>query len=187
MYCFIAMIQLHKYTDAGGNPWNTDDSRCSSTKRLFTSWLLDFRHEERETQFLLCRLFLHRPKPTPSWTDRPRVKISTHFWTARPRVKISTNWPNKRAAHPVPHFWTAWPRVKISTNWFFQKSPKFPAHRFRTWCHSHPSLTSYLVFFIMPFVIVISSVRERELYSMCEPAPALSRIVQNPTKPNDKI
>ena len=32
---------------------NTDDSRCSGTKRLFTSWLLVFRHEERETIFTL--------------------------------------------------------------------------------------------------------------------------------------
>ena len=40
---------------------------------------------------------------------------------------------------------------------------------------------------MMTFVIAISSARERELYSMCAPAPALSRIVQSPTKPNDKI
>ena len=39
----------------------------------------------------------------------------------------------------------------------------------------------------MTFVIVVSSARERELYSMGAPAPAPSRIVQNPTKLNDKI
>ena len=91
---------------------------------------LVFRHEERETQFLLCWLFLHHPHPTPSWTAQPRVKISTHFWTARPRVKIST------------HFWTARPRVKISTNIFFEIT-KFPPHCFRAWHHSHPSPIFY--------------------------------------------
>ena len=41
--------------------------------------------------------------------------------------------------------------------------------------------------FIMTFVIVISSAHERELYSMCAPAPKRSRIVHSPTKPNDEI
>ena len=98
---------------------------------------------------------------TPSWTARPRVKISTHFWTAQPRVKILTNWPNKRAAHPkAPNwtglaqsqistdFWTARPRVKISTNCFFQKSPKISAPPFRAWRHLHPSPISYLGFLL---------------------------------------
>ena len=39
----------------------------------------------------------------------------------------------------------------------------------------------------MTFLIVISSAHERELYSMCAPAPALSQIVQSSTKPNDEI
>ena len=39
----------------------------------------------------------------------------------------------------------------------------------------------------MTFVIVTSSVHERELHSMCAPARALSRIVLSLTKPNDKI
>ena len=40
--CFI------KYTDAGKYGTLTT-LRCSGTRRLFTSWLLVFRHEERET------------------------------------------------------------------------------------------------------------------------------------------
>ena len=60
----------------------------------------------------------------------------------------STNWPNKRAAHPVALSWTALAQVQISTNYFFQKSPKFPAHRIRAWRHSHPSIISHLGFLL---------------------------------------
>ena len=74
-----------------------------------------------------------------------------------------TIWSNKRAAHPVASSWIG-PASRISTYIFF-KITKFSAHRFRTWRHSHPSLISLWGF--MTFVIVISSARERELYSMC--------------------
>ena len=63
---------------------------------------------------------------------------------------------------------------------------KFSGHRFLAWRYSHPSHIS-IWGFIMKFVIVISSAHEHELYSVCVWAPALSRIVQSPTKPNDKI
>ena len=112
------------------NPKTLTTLHCSGTKRLFTSWLLVFRHEARETHFLLCWLFLHRPQPTPSLTARPRIKISTH-------------WPNKRAAHPVAPSWTALAQSQISTNVFFEIT-KFPSHRFRTWRHSHSGFISYL-------------------------------------------
>ena len=154
-YVAYPKYEYVKYSDAEKSR-NSDNSHCSGTKRLFT-WLLIFRHEERERQFLLCWLFLHRPQPTPSWIARPRVKISTHFWTARPRVKISTHfWTARPRVKISTHFWTAWPRVKISTNWpnkraahhvdhsftglaqhqiTTKKSPKFPAHHFRAWRH----------------------------------------------------
>ena len=47
----------------------------------------------------------------------------------------------------------------------FSKIPKFSAHCFRTWHHSHSSPISYLGF-IMTIVIVIYSARERILYPM---------------------
>ena len=110
------------------NPETLTTFFSSGTKRLLTSWV--FRHEERETQFVLCQLFLHRPQPTPSWT-------------AQPRVKISTLWPNKRAAHPVVPIRTGLAQSQISTNVFFEIT-KFSAHRFRAWRPSHPSPISYL-------------------------------------------
>ena len=50
---WIVTIQLYKYTDAGKYETLTTLC-CSGTKRLLTSWL---RHEERETQCLLCWLY----------------------------------------------------------------------------------------------------------------------------------
>ena len=137
-------------------------------------WLLDFGHEERDTQFWLCWLFLHRPSVnSPS-------EISV-------RVRISTHWPNKRAAHPEDHDWTSLAQVRISTNCFFFKnhqnsSPSLPGMTsFTTQSHFLSGV------FIMTFVIVTFSAHERELHSMCAPAPAQSRIVLSLTKPNDKI
>ena len=129
------------------------------------------------------------------------VLQSTPQLNSRLRVRISTYWPNKRTVHPVDHNSTGLTQVRISTSLvqlqistclaqrqistscFFFKSPRIPAHRFRAWPHLH-FLSG---FFIMTFVIVTSSARERELYSMCAPECALSRIVLSLTKPNDKI
>ena len=104
--------------------------------RINFFWFLVFRHEERETQFLLCWLSLHC-----SSVNSPAELTSLES-------KVSTHWPNKRAAHPVDRNWTGLAQVRISTSLaqrqkstkcFFQKSPKFPAPRFRAWRHSHPS------------------------------------------------
>ena len=152
-----------------GNPNTLTTLHFSCTERLLTSWLLIFRHEERETKFLLCWLFLHRPSVNsqldcpaqcqistnwpnkraahpvaPSWTGLDQSQISTHFWTARPRVKISTNWPNKRAAHPVVLGWTGLAQSQISTNVFFE----ITKYSLPVWRHSHPSLIYYLGFLL---------------------------------------
>ena len=89
-------------------------------------WLLEFslRHEERETQFLLCWPF-HLTQQTRSASRRPN-------WTGLAQAKKSTRFVQRQ----------------ISTHCFFQKSPKFPAHRFRAWHHSHPSPISYLGFLL---------------------------------------
>ena len=139
---------------------------------------------ESDTHFLLCWLFLHRPQPTPSWTRPAQSQISIS-WTGLNQSQISTYWPNKHAAHPVASSWTARPRVKNSTNVFFPNNQILPSGH--DVIHPPPVSFSICFFFIMTFVIVISSVHGRELYSMCAPAPALSWIVQSPTKPNDKI
>ena len=55
--------------------------------------------------------------------------------------------------------------VILSPTDVFFKIPKFSAHRFWAWHHSHSSRISYLGF-IMTIVIVISSAHERRLYPM---------------------
>ena len=89
------------------NPETLTTFFSSGTKCLLTSWLLLFRHEERETQFLLCWLFLHRSLVNPQLNCPAQSPISTH-------------WPNKRAAHPVDPSWTALTQVQISTNVFIK-------------------------------------------------------------------
>ena len=147
------------------NPRNTDDFLLFRYEMFNFFWLLVFRHEERDTQFLLCWLFLHRPS------------VNSSAELAGP---ISTNWPNKRAVHPVAPSWTVLAQVQISTNCFFQKSPNFPAHCFRAWRHSHPSLISYLGLLLW------------HLWLSHPPCASVntctkSRIVQSLTKPNDEI
>ena len=86
-----------------------------------------------------------------------------------------------------------WQKTQLSTDMAQNQLPpdvifkifKFSSHRFWAWRHSHNSPLSYLGF-IMTIVIVISFARERKLYPvLC--TWSKSRIVQTPTKLNDKI
>ena len=106
---------------------NTDNSLCSGTKLLLPSWLLGFStRRERKTQFLLCWLFLHRSSVNPNWTLSPESKSQL------------TDPTNARASRS-PQTGLASSSFKSQLTAFFQKSPKFPAHRFRAWRHSPPS------------------------------------------------
>ena len=88
-------------------------------------------------------------------------------------------------SHPPPS-WSGPSQSQISTDVIFEipknLSPSLPGMTSFT-----PQSHFLSGVFIMTFVIVISSAHEHELYSMCAPAPALSQIVQSPTKLNDKI
>ena len=154
------------------NPETLTTLGSSGTKLLLSSWLLGFRHEEREIQFLLCWLFhLTQQRAAhhidPNWTGLVQLQISTRL----AQLRISTSLP----------------QVQISTNCFFSKITKIPST-------SLPGITSFASLshflsrvFIMTSVIVTSSARGRKhLRSMCVPARALSRIVLSLTKPNDK-
>ena len=170
IYGYTKYTNIRKTFLCIGIPRNTDDSLCSGTKLLLPSWLLGFRHEERETQFLLCWLFVQR--------------------------QLSTYWPNKRARIPQQTTGRASPRFESQLASSILKSQltaffKIPKN------HS-PSLpgitpfTSPVLFlsgvFIMTSVIVTSSPRQREhLHSMCSPTRSLNRKVLSLTKPKDKI
>ena len=118
-----------KYTSVG-KYGNTDDSRCSGTKRLLSNWLLVFRHEERETQFLLCWLFLHRPQstaPPPSETGPVESQISTNVFFEITKFSAHRFWA-WRHSHPSTfpiwvfllwHLWLSYPlRTSVDcTHW----------------------------------------------------------------------
>ena len=118
----------------------------SGTKRLLT--FLDiffFFDTKRETQFLLCWLFLHR-----SSVNSPAVLSA--------QSQNLNSLTQQTHAHPVHHNWTGLAQVRISTGpaqrqistncFFFSKSLRIPAHRFRAWRHSHASPISYLRFLL---------------------------------------
>ena len=71
---------------------------------------------------------------------------------------------NYQLDSPTIEYPTQLAHSKNPTDVFF-KIPKFSAHRFRAWRHSHSSFISYLGF-VMTIVIVISSANERKLYPM---------------------
>ena len=110
---------------------------CPGMKRL----TLVFRHEERDTQFLLCWL---------------------NYLT-----------PQTRCASCSPAL------SRISTNCFF-KITKFSAHCFRAWRHSHPSPIFSLGFLLWHLWM------SYPLWTNVNTGTK-SRIVQSPTKLNDKI
>ena len=88
-------------------------------------WLLEFSlstRGERDTQFLLCWPF-HLTQQTRGASRRPTGLASSSF-----------------KSQPAS------PSFGSQLTAFFQKSPKFPAHRFQAWRHSQPSPISYLGF-----------------------------------------
>ena len=89
------------FTDAGQYETLTT-LYCSGTKRLFTSWVLVFRHGEWETQFLLCWLFLHRPSINPQldWPGPAQSQISTNaFFQKSPKIP-APRFQAWRHSHP---------------------------------------------------------------------------------------
>ena len=97
--CCIAMIQLYKYTDAGKCETLTD-LHYSGTKRLFTSWLLVFRHEERETMMTVPT------SPTvnsPSWSGPAQSQISTNVFFEITK-NLSHSLPGMTSFTPQSHF-----------------------------------------------------------------------------------
>ena len=116
------------------NPETLTTLHSTGTKRLLTSWLLVFRHEERETHNFYnadCSYIILQSNPS---------------WTARPRVKILTHWPNKCAAHPVSSSWTGLALSQISTPFFKNYQNSQPIASVHDIIHI-PILISYLGFY----------------------------------------
>ena len=92
--CCIAMIQLYEYTDAGKYETLTTLC-CSGTERLLTSWLLVFRHEERERHnfYYADSSYITLSHPHPSWPGpaRPRVKSQLTSFSKSPNSQPITS------------------------------------------------------------------------------------------------
>ena len=99
----------------------------------------------------------------------------THFYYAD-----CTIWPNKRTVHPVAPSWTGPAQSRNSTNVFF-KITKFSAHRFRAWC------PIFYLGFLLWHLWLSYPLRVSMNCTQCVCTCTKSRIVQSPTKPNDKI
>ena len=61
LYNYNTTIQIYRCREIQ----NTDDSPLFRNKMVIYFLTLVFRHKERETQFLLCWLFLHCPQSSP--------------------------------------------------------------------------------------------------------------------------
>ena len=77
-------------------------------------------------------------------------------------------------------------KIQLSAD-SFSKSSNSQDHLFRPWHHPHSSPIFCLGGFIMTMVIVISFARERKTVPNEYPPELLTRIVQSPSKLNDKI
>ena len=89
----------------------------SDTKLSLPSWLLVFRHEERERHnFLLCWLFHLSPPRAAHLVDLTSL--------ASPRLKNQLASPRSES--------------QLTAFFFFRNHPKSSAHRFQAWRHSHP-------------------------------------------------
>ena len=99
-------------------------------------WLLEFSlsaRGERHTVFTMLTV------PSDS-TNTLRIPGATN-WTRLVQLQISSRLAQLRIS-------TRLVQRQITTNCFFQKSAKFPAHRFRAWHHSYPSPIFHLVFLL---------------------------------------
>ena len=145
-------------------------------------------------QITICKIYWCCRNTKHWWSPLFRYETlnSWHkfFKTRRERHNFyyadCTIWPNKCAVHPVVPSWTGPAQSRISSNVFF-KIAKNLSPSFLGMASITPQAHFLSGFFIMTFVIVISSAHERELYSVCVCTCTKSRIVQSITKPNDKI
>ena len=97
---------------------NTDDSPLFKYETFIYFLTLLFRHEERETQFLQCWLFLHRPQSTPpGGLARPRVKSPLTAFFKNPQI-LSPSLPGMTSFTPQSiahlgfllwHLWLSYP------------------------------------------------------------------------------
>ena len=110
------------------NPETLTTFFSSYTKLLLTSWLLGFQHEERDTQFLLCRLF-HLIPPHAAHLVDPNELTSSRFKSQLTAFFQKSPQPNA-SGHDVIHIPSSFflSGVFIMTSVIVTSSPREREH-----------------------------------------------------------
>ena len=179
LYSHNTTIQIYRCREIR----NTDDSPLFRYETFINFLTLVFRHEERETQFLLCWLYFW-PNKRAAHPVAPKISVGRDLQNSMVRLQlqlsaIEADKPTvSYIVHSQPPAGLDWPGLESNLNCLFQNQILSP---------SLPGMTSftpqsYLLsgIFIMTFVIVISSAHERGLYSMC----VHLHLEPNSSKPN---
>ena len=158
---------------------------------MFINFLtLVFRHEERERHnfyYADCTIW---PNKHIAYPIAPKISVGRDPQNSIVRLllQLSGSMADKPTVSYIVQStpsWTGPAQSRISTNIFF-KITKFSAHCFRAWHHSHPTHISYLGFLVWHLWLLYplcASVNCTQCMCTC----TKSRIVQSPTKQNDKI
>ena len=168
MYSHNPTIQIYRCREIR----NTDDSPLFRYETFIQ--LLDFSFSTREERDTIFTMLTVLSDPTNALRSPLPPKISVSRDLQNSMVRLQLQLSASMADKPTVSYscsqstpsWNGQAESRISTNVFF-KITKFSAHRSGAWCHSHPSFHFLSGVFIMTFVIVISSARKCELYSMC--------------------
>ena len=163
LYSHDTTIQIYRCREIR----NTDDSPLFRYETFINFLTLVFRHEERDTQFLLCWLY-YLTQQTRCASRSPKISVGGDPQNSMVRLQLQL--PAFEADKPTvsysqPPAGLARPRVESQLT-SFSKSPNSQPIASE---HDiiHTPVTFPIWGFIMTFVIVISSAHERELYSMC--------------------
>ena len=187
LYSHNTTIQIYRCREIR----NTDDFPLFRYKTFINFLTLVFRHEERETHnfyYADCTIW---PNKRAAHPIAPKISVGRDLQNSmvRLQIQLSASMADKPTgsyiAHSQPPSWTGPAQSRISTNVFF-KITKFSAHRFWAWLQSHPSHIFYLGFLLWHLWLSYP-LRTSVNCTQCVCTCTKSRIVQSPTKPNDKI
>ena len=121
----------------------------------------------------------------------PKISVGWDMQNSMVRLQLQLSAINGRQTNCLLHRAQSTPsctgsaQSRISTNVFF-KITKFSAYRFRVWRYSNPSPISYLEFLLWQLWLLYP-LRASVNCTQCMCTRTKCRIVQSPTKPNDKI
>ena len=166
MYSHNTTIQIYRCREIR----NTENSPLFRYATFMNFLTLVFRHEERETHLLLCWLY-YLTQQTRCASRSPKISAGRDLQDSKVRLQLQlpATEADKTTVSYIVHnqhpAGLARPRVESQITLFQNHQIHSPSFRGRTSFTPQSNFLSGV--FIMIFVIVISSARQRELYSMC--------------------